>query len=156
MAKRSAGILVFRRTKSILEVFLVHPGGPFFFRKDKGAWTIPKGECEPGEDPFSTARREFNEETGFTIEGDYIDLGQIRQQGGKYVRAWAIEADFDPAKLRSNTFKLGNREFPEVDRGEWCTLERAREALNSGQVALLDRLVEKTGPIQDTSPNRAI
>ena len=141
MAKHSAGILVFRRTNGELEVFLVHPGGPFFFRKDKGAWTIPKGECEPGEDPFSGAKREFNEETGFAIEGEYIELGQIRQQGGKLVRAWAIEGDFDPARLKSNTFMLGNRVFPEVDRGAWYTLDRAREALNAGQVALLDRLV---------------
>ena len=141
MPKRSAGILVFRRTNGRLEVFLVHPGGPFFFRKDKGAWTIPKGECEPGEDAFSTAKREFNEETGFTIEGSYIELGHIRQQGGKLVQAWAIESDLDPAQLKSNTFTLNGRVFPEVDRGAWYSLDRAREALNVGQVRLLDRLV---------------
>ena len=142
MAKRSAGILVFRRTSgAALEVFLVHPGGPFFSRRDEGAWTIPKGECEPGEEPFATAKREFNEETGFTVDGEFIELGQIRQQGGKIVTAWAIEGDLDPAKLKSNTFELNGRVFPEVDRGTWFTLDRASVALNPGQVTLLDRLV---------------
>ena len=143
MPKRSAGILVFRRTNAVLEVFLVHPGGPFWIRKDKGAWTIPKGACEPGEEPFSTAQRKFNEETGFTIEGDFIELGQIRQQGGKLVVAWAIERDLDPSKLKSNMFSLDDREFPEVDRGDWFSLDRAREAINQGQVPLLERLVAK-------------
>ena len=143
MVKRSAGILVFRRTNGVLEVFLVHPGGPFFSRRDKGAWTIPKGECEPGEQPFDTAKREFNEETGFTVDGEFIQLGQIRQQGGKYVTAWAIESDLDPAKLKSNTFDLNGRVFPEVDRGAWFTIARAMEAINSGQSTLLDRLQTK-------------
>ena len=146
MAKRSVGILVFRRRNGALEVFLVHPGGPFFSRRDKGAWTIPKGECEPGEDPFDTAKREFKEETGFTAEGEFIALGQIRQQGGKYVQAWAIEGDFDPADLRSNTFELNGRVFPEVDRGAWFTVEGASVALNLGQVALLERLSSELRP----------
>ncbi len=141
MPKRSAGIMAFRRTSGALEVFLVHPGGPFFFRRDHGAWTIPKGECEPGEEPFTTARREFKEETGFDVDGTYLELGHIRQQGGKVVTAWALETDFDAAKLKSNTFMIGNREFPEVDRGAWCSVQRAREALNPGQVALVDRLL---------------
>ena len=138
--------MVFRRTHGLLEVFLVHPGGPFFSRRDKGAWTIPKGECEPGEQPFDTAKREFNEETGFNIDGEYIELGQIRQQGGKYVTAWAIEGDLDPAKLKSNTFTLNGRVFPEVDRGAWLSVELAREAINAGQSTLLDRLCAKFGP----------
>ena len=140
MVKRSAGILVFRRIAGELEVFLVHPGGPFFSRRDKGAWTIPKGECEPGEQPFDTARREFLEETGFIIDGEYLELGQIRQQGGKYVTAWAIEGDLDPAKLKSNTFTLNGRTFPEVDRGAWFQIGPAKEAINPGQSTLIDRL----------------
>ena len=138
--KRSAGILVFRRTSGVVELFLVHPGGPFFSRRDQGAWTIPKGECEPGEDPFDTAKREFREETGFLIDGEFIELGQIRQQGGKYVQAWAFEGDLDPSKLTSNTFTLNGRVFPEVDRGAWYSVEGAKLALNAGQVTLVDRL----------------
>lgn len=145
MPKRSAGIMAFRRTSGALEVFLVHPGGPFFFRRDKGAWTIPKGECEPGEEMFATAKREFKEETGFNVDGTYLELGHIRQPGGKIVTAWAIEAEFDSSDLKSNTFMIGNREFPEVDRGAWCSVERARQALNLGQVALIDRLEQALG-----------
>ena len=143
MPKRSAGLLVFRRTSDSLEVFLVHPGGPFWASKDKGSWTIPKGECDKGEDPFDTAKREFAEETGFTVEGEFIDLGEIRQPGGKLVHAWAIEGDFDAANLKSNTFMLGEREFPEVDRGDWFAIEHANAAINTGQVELLARLVAK-------------
>ena len=140
MPSRSAGILVFRRKSSDFEVFLVHPGGPFWASKDKGAWSIPKGECDASEDPFTTAKREFVEETGFTVEGEFIELGSIRQPGGKLVHAWAIAGDFDPALLKSNTFSLNGREYPEVDRGCWFTLAGAREAINAGQVALLHRL----------------
>ena len=140
MVKRSAGILVYRQTHGLLEVFLVHPGGPFFSRRDKGAWTIPKGECEPGEDPFDTAKREFAEETGFAVNGEYIELGQIRQRAGKIVHGWAIEGDFDPKNLTSNTFELNGRIFPEVDRGSWYPLDQAKEAINPGQIPFFDRL----------------
>jgi predicted NUDIX family NTP pyrophosphohydrolase len=147
MKKRSAGLLVFRRANGVVEVFLVHPGGPIWAKKDKGAWSIPKGEIGPDEDPFATAKREFAEETGFTVEGNVISLGEIRQSGGKLVQAWAIEGDFDPSMLKSNTFMFQGREFPEVDRGEWFSLDRAREAANAGQVPFLDRLQSALGPI---------
>jgi predicted NUDIX family NTP pyrophosphohydrolase len=143
MPRRSAGLLVLRRTGETLEVFLVHPGGPFWAQKDKGAWSIPKGECEKTEEPFETAKREFLEETGFAIEGEFVDLGEIRQPGGKLVHAWAIAGDFDPANLKSNTFMLGDQEFPEVDRGEWFSIERAKDHINQGQIPLLDRLAAK-------------
>lgn len=143
MPKRSAGLLAFRRTSGALEVFLVHPGGPFWARKDAGAWTIPKGELEPNEDPLTTAKREFSEETGFAVEGELYELGNIRQPGGKLVEAWAFEGDFDAGELKSNMFTLGDQEFPEVDRGEWFGLEKAREAINAGQVAFLDRLAAR-------------
>jgi predicted NUDIX family NTP pyrophosphohydrolase len=128
----------------------VHPGGPFWARRDVGAWSIPKGECEPDEDPLNTARREFQEELGIAPpDGQLRDLGEIRQKGGKLVRAWALEGDLDAAAILSNTFPLqwpprSNRwiQVPEVDRAEWFTLEAARERINPGQVALLDRLAE--------------
>ena len=147
MPKVSAGLLVFKRTAGGLEVFLVHPGGPFFARKDAGAWSIPKGECDPGEDPFATAQREFTEETGFTVEGEFVSLGEVRQSSAKIVKAWAIEGDFDASKLTSNTFEMEYppdsgrmREFPEVDRGAWFTLDQARVALNKGQQPLIAKL----------------
>ena len=127
MPKRSAGLLAYRK-KDALEVFLVHPGGPLWTSKDAGAWSIPKGEYGPDEEPLTAARREFIEETGFTIEGEFIDLGEIRQAGGKLVHAWAIEADVDPSQVKSNTFVFQGREFPEIDRAAWFSLEGAREA----------------------------
>jgi predicted NUDIX family NTP pyrophosphohydrolase len=139
MPKRSAGLLLFRK-REVLEVFLVHPGGPFWTRKDAGAWSIPKGEYEAGEEPFDTARREFLEETGFAVDGEFIDLGEIRQPGGKLVKAWAVEGDFDAALLKSNTFVLNGQEHPEVDRGEWFTIEGAKSKINAGQLPFLDRL----------------
>jgi predicted NUDIX family NTP pyrophosphohydrolase len=144
MPKFSAGILLFRR-KPHLEVFLVHPGGPFWAKKD--AWSIPKGEYEPGEDPLAAARREFAEETGAPIDGDFVALGQIRQPSGKQVTAWAVEGDFDPAKLASNLClvewppRSGKEiEIPEVDRGAWFTVDAARKRIFRGQGTLLDRL----------------
>ena len=143
--KTSAGILLYRRAPGGLEVFLIHPGGPFWAKKDK--WSIPKGEYEPDEDPLAAARREFQEETGSPIDGDFLHLGQIRQPSGKQVTAWAVEGDFDPSTLVSNTCQIewpprsGRQiEVPEADRGAWFSLESARTKIFQGQEALLDRL----------------
>jgi predicted NUDIX family NTP pyrophosphohydrolase len=151
MPKFSAGILLYRRNP-LVEVFLVHPGGPFWAKKD--AWSIPKGEYESGEDPLAAARREFQEETGSALavdrpEGDFLALGQIRQPSGKQVTAWAVEGDFDPARLVSNTClvewppRSGKEiEIPEVDRGAWFSVDAARKKIFRGQGTLLDRLME--------------
>lgn len=147
MAQTSAGLLFFRHRPSGIEVLLVHPGGPFWARKDLGAWSVPKGEILPGEDPLAAARREVAEETGFDTSGEPASLGQVKQAGGKIVHAWALEADADPSQLRSNTFQLewprgsGNlREFPEVDRAAWFELPEARRRILKGQLPLLDAL----------------
>jgi predicted NUDIX family NTP pyrophosphohydrolase len=150
MPARSAGILLHRRRGDELEVLLVHPGGPFWARRDAGAWSIPKGEHEPGEDPLAAARREFAEELGMPApEGPVEDLGEVRQKGGKLVHAWALAGDLDAGATASNTFELewpprsGKLiEVPEVDRAEWFSLERAREKINPAQAELLDRLSE--------------
>jgi predicted NUDIX family NTP pyrophosphohydrolase len=146
MPKRSAGVLLFRRSSPV-DVFLVHPGGPFWREKDAAAWTIPKGEYEPGEEPLAAARREFQEETGFPVEGEFLPLGEITQASGKIVTAWAIEGDCDPALLVSNTCRVewpprtGRMiEIPEVDRGAWFSIAEAREKIFTAQRALLDRL----------------
>jgi predicted NUDIX family NTP pyrophosphohydrolase len=136
----SAGLLVFRRRGESLEVFLVHPGGPFWARKDDGAWSIPKGEINPGEDPFAAARREFSEETGLTMDGDFVRLAPVKQKSGKIVHAWAVRGDADPATITSNTFTHNGREYPEVDRAAWFSLAEARRKLLPGQVPLLDEL----------------
>lgn len=150
MAKRSAGLLMYRRRNSALEVFLVHPGGPFWAKKDLGAWSIPKGEYLDGEEPLEVAQREFREETGFTPPGAFLELGESKQTGGKIVNAWAFEGDFDPAKLRSNTIMMEwpphsgrHIEVPEVDRGAWYSIEEARRRLLTGQRTFLDRLPHK-------------
>lgn len=147
MAKRSAGLLMYRRTSGDLEVFLVHPGGPLWAGKDKGAWTLPKGEYERDENSLAAARREFEEETGFQATGEFLDLGTIRQKSGKLVTGWAFEGDCDPAKLISNTCEIewpprsGRRlEIPEVDRGRWFSIEGAREYIREEQQPLLDNL----------------
>jgi predicted NUDIX family NTP pyrophosphohydrolase len=144
--KRSAGLLMFRRRWE-LEVFLVHPGGPFWAQKD--AWTIPKGEYDPPEEPLDAALREFQEETGFTPHGPFIPLGETRQPSGKIVTAWAFEGDCDPASLVSNTCMVewpprsGKQlEIPEVDRGAWLTLDQARRKIFKGQEKFLDRLAQ--------------
>lgn len=146
MVGRSAGILMFRR-KERLEVLLVHPGGPFFVRKDLGAWSIPKGEYDDSEDPLTAARREFAEETGQAVEGDFLPLTAIKQKGGKEVLAWAVEGDIDVAKVSSNTFELEwpprtgkMQKFPEIDRAEWFDLDTARTKINERQVSLLDEV----------------
>lgn len=147
MPKHSAGLLLYRRREGILEVFLVHPGGPFWAKKDLGAWSIPKGEYTPGEDPLEAARREFAEETGCSAEGPFIPLTPLKQPSGKIISAWAVEGDCDAAKIRSNTFTLEwpprsgkQQEFPEVDRAGWFTLEAAKEKIIKSQVGFLEEL----------------
>ncbi len=147
--KESAGILLYRRVNGRLEVLLVHPGGPFWINKDAGAWTIPKGEIDPGEDPLACALRELYEETGLAFDGPVTPLPAVTQKGGKRVRAWAAEADFDPAALTSVTFDMEwpptsgkRRVFPEVDRAEWFDLPAARAKINAAQAALLDALAD--------------
>jgi predicted NUDIX family NTP pyrophosphohydrolase len=147
MPKTSAGLLPFRWRATRLEVFLVHPGGPFWTKKDQHAWSIAKGEVEPEEDLLATARREFAEETGLSIDGPTIRLTPLRQTGGKLVHAWAIEADLDAASIRSNLFAIewpprsGRiREFPEVDRASWFELHEARRRIHKGQIGFLDEL----------------
>jgi predicted NUDIX family NTP pyrophosphohydrolase len=142
MAKQSAGLLLYRTKNDFLEVFLVHPGGPFWKNKDKGAWSIPKGEFT-GEPPLEAAKRELKEETGFTVKGPFIELLPIKQKGGKWVYAWAAEADVDPKKVKSNTFMLGAKEFPEVDRADWFDVEEAKEKILEAQARLIDELVRK-------------
>lgn len=154
-AKRSAGILLYRLVAGAPKVLLVHPGGPYWARRDLGAWTIPKGELEEGESAADCALRELGEELGAAPAvslADLVELGSVRQKAGKVVEAWAAEADFDPAQLRSNTFALewpprsgSEREFPEVDRAEWFVPERAREKILSAQAPFLDRLLEHLG-----------
>jgi predicted NUDIX family NTP pyrophosphohydrolase len=150
MPERSAGILLYRVDDRGLEVLLVHPGGPFFARKDDGAWGIPKGLYEDDEEPLAAARREFAEELGSPCPGGRaLDLGEIRQKNGKRVTAWALEGDLDADAITSNTFTIewpprsGRRqEFPEIDRAGWFTLDAARVKILAAQAPLLDRLAE--------------
>ena len=140
MPKTSAGLLLYRRGNDGLEVFLVHPGGPFWARKDDGAWSIPKGEFVPGEDPLDAARREFTEETSLTAAGDFVPLQPLKQPGGKVVHAWAVQSDADPARVRSNSFVLKGREYPEIDRAAWFGMAEARKKILRGQTGFLDQL----------------
>ena len=153
MPAASAGILLYRRRAEQVEVLLVHPGGPFWSRRDAGAWSIPKGEHAADEDPLAAARREFAEELGVEPpDSPAEDLDEVRQKGGKRVHAWALEGDLDAAAIESNTFELewpprsGRRiEVPEVDRAEWFALEQAREKINPAQAEFLDRLARTAG-----------
>jgi predicted NUDIX family NTP pyrophosphohydrolase len=145
--KKSAGVLLFREANGRREVLLVHPGGPFWAKKDAGAWSIPKGEIGEGEDPLAAARREFEEETGARPTGEAVALEPRRQPGGKLVYAWAVRGDLDPAAVKSNTFSMewpprsGRRqEFPEIDRAAWFTLDEARGKILKGQAPFLDDL----------------
>ena len=150
---------MYRRHGDGIEVFLVHPGGPFWTNKDAGAWSIPKGECEADEDPLAAARREFEEETGFTADGDFRALTPVKAGAQKIVEAWSFEGDADPSVLRSNTFSLewpphsGTiQRFPEVDRGAWFGLSEARRKLVKGQVPLINELEQQlTGTRPDAN-----
>jgi predicted NUDIX family NTP pyrophosphohydrolase len=148
--KESAGILMYRYCASTLEIFLVHPGGPFWKNKDVGAWSIPKGEFDKSEDSLEAAKREFHEETGFAVNGSFIALGPVRQPGGKLVHAFAVEGDCQAESIKSNLFSIewpprsGRRmEFPEVDRAAWFSIELASEKILKSQLILLDELQRK-------------
>ena len=148
MAKKSAGLLLYRKDGDSVEVFLVHPGGPFWAKKDEGAWSIPKGEFVDGEEALEAAKREFQEETGFAVKGRFEALEPVKQASGKIVYAWAIEGDIDSSAIRSNNFSMewppGSkkiREFPEVDRGGWFALATARQKILTGQSPLLEELL---------------
>ncbi|HEY3621545.1 MAG TPA: NUDIX domain-containing protein [Roseiarcus sp.] len=165
MPKLSAGILLFRRRPSGVEVMLVHPGGPFWAKKDSGAWSIPKGLADEGEDLLAAAKREFLEETGIAVDGEFLDLGAHKQPSGKTIAAWACEGDFDLALLKSNTFAIEwpprsgrMAEFPEVDRAAWYSLDEALEKINKGQrpiiaaaleAAALDRMADSSRKTED-------
>jgi predicted NUDIX family NTP pyrophosphohydrolase len=143
----SAGILLYRIRGGALEVFLVHPGGPYWHNKDLGAWSIPKGLLEEGDDELAAAKREFEEETGSPVDGEFIALGSLKQPSGKSVHAWAVEGDIDASSIESNTFAMEwpprsgkMQEFPEVDRGGWFTLAAARARMLNGQRGFLERL----------------
>jgi predicted NUDIX family NTP pyrophosphohydrolase len=147
----SAGILLFRQRGSDVEVLLGHPGGPFWKKKDLGAWSIPKGLITVGEPPLDAAKREFTEETGYTPQGKFIPLGDARQPGGKIVHVWAVEGDWNSENLKSNMFEMewpprsGKRQsFPELDRAAWFALPAARERILKGQVVFLARLIDAT------------
>ena len=153
--KKSAGILVYRLHSGELEVFLVHPGGPFWKNKDDGAWSIPKGEYTDEEDPLEAAKREFEEETGIECSGKFIMLDPIKQKGGKIVSAWALEKDMDAKSIKSNLFsmewppKSGKmQEFPEVDKAAWFGLNDAKQKINPSQAALIDQLTGKLNSLK--------
>lgn len=152
MAKKSAGLIMYRIRDRQLEILLVHPGGPFWARKDLGSWSIPKGEYSGDEDPLEVAKREFFEETGFEAQGDFRELASIRQPGGKVVRAWAFQGDCDASALRSNLFSMEwppgsgkQAEFPEVDRAEWFGIDLCRQKILKGQIGLIDQLCALLG-----------
>lgn len=149
MSVHSGGILLFRLKNNRLEVMLVHPGGPFWSRKDEGAWSIPKGLFEENESPLDAAKREFREETGFEVEGEFIGLGELRQPSRKMVHAWALEKDLDETKVVSNNFSMEwprksgiVREYPEIDKAVWFDINVAKRKIQTGQVGFLDRLTE--------------
>lgn len=147
MRKQSAGILLYRKNVNSLQVFLVHPGGPFFINKDDGSWSVPKGEFLDDEDPLEAAKREFEEETGKVITGKFIALNPVTQKGGKTVQAWAVEGDIDPAIIKSNHFEIEwpprsgkQKTFPEIDRAAWFDLDIARVKINPAQAGFIDEL----------------
>jgi predicted NUDIX family NTP pyrophosphohydrolase len=162
MVRQSAGVLVYRRKAGRVEVFLIHPGGPFWAKKDEGAWSIPKGQFTPEEDPLHAARREFEEETGFSLAGDFRPLSPVRQAGGKIVHAWAVEGDCDAAAIKSNTFSIewppraGHLQtFPEADRAGWFNLVDARRKILKSQLPLLQQLHDLLHNQSDTSPSES-
>jgi predicted NUDIX family NTP pyrophosphohydrolase len=150
--KVSAGLLVFRRHRGELQVLLVHPGGPFWANRGAGVWSIPKGEIDPAETLLDAARREFHEETGFTVDGEFLPLTPVRQRSGKVIHAWAVQGEWDPARLRSNTFSLEwpprsgeTRQFPEVDRAAWLSIPDALQRIVPGQAVLVRELESLVG-----------
>jgi len=152
MAKQSAGVLLYRKISDQLQVFLVHPGGPFYINKDNGSWSIPKGEFLDDEDPLVAAKREFFEETGQAIDGNFIRLAPIQQKGGKRVYAWAIEGDINHETIASNTFEMEwpprsgkNKSFPEIDRAGWFSVDEAKVKINAAQMGLVEELVVSVG-----------
>jgi predicted NUDIX family NTP pyrophosphohydrolase len=154
MAKTSAGLLLFRESAAGLEVLLVHPGGPFWAKKDDGAWSIPKGEFGADEEALTAAKREFEEEIGAPPTGDFIPLEPLKQPGGKLVFAWALQGDFDTGQLKSNMFSMEwppksgrKQEFPEIDRAGWFPIETARTKILKGQAGLLDQLLDRCGRV---------
>jgi predicted NUDIX family NTP pyrophosphohydrolase len=155
MAKISAGVVMYRLQRGKIEALLVHLGGPFWAKKDAGAWFVPKGEVVAGEDEFAAAKREFEEETGIKPQGQFLPLGKVRHKSGKTVVAWAFEGTCDPLSIKSNTFTIewpprsGNQQkFPEVDRAEWFTMEAAKEKIHRDEFELLKRLEENLGKNQ--------
>jgi predicted NUDIX family NTP pyrophosphohydrolase len=152
LAKLSAGVVLFRKRPTGLQALLVHPGGPFWKKKDLGAWSIPKGEYTEPEDPLVAAKREFAEETGIQLDGDFLPLGSFKQPSGKMISAWALEGDCSVADIRSNTFTIEwppksgrQQEFPEIDRAQWFDLAEAQKRILRGQVAILDHLKSQLG-----------
>ena len=148
--KKSAGILLYRLRNKQCEVFLVHPGGPFWKNKDLGSWSIPKGEFDDSEDPLAAAQREFEEETGIACTGEFIPLEPVRQKSGKRVFAWALEMDIDPGSIKSNLFSMEwppksgqSKEFPEIDKGQWFDPVEAKQKINSYQSPLIDQLLQE-------------
>lgn len=147
MTKKSAGLLMYRWRRGVPEVLLVHPGGPFWAKKDEGSWSIPKGEYEPGEDPLEVAKREFQEETGYQATGEFIPLTSRKQPSGKVITAWAFEGDCDASAVKSNTFSMEwpprsgkQKEFPEIDRAGWFTIQMGKEKILKGQAGFLEEL----------------
>jgi predicted NUDIX family NTP pyrophosphohydrolase len=156
MSKKSAGLLMYRRHNGELEVMLVHPGGPFWAKKDLSSWSVPKGEYTNDEEPFEVAKREFQEETGFKAEGKFIALTPIKQPGGKLITVWAFEGNCDASKIKSNTFKMEwpprsgkQQEFPEVDRAGWFKIAVAKKKILKGQTGFIDELYKTL--VGDTS-----
>lgn len=150
MAKQSAGILLYRLKNNVLQVFLVHPGGPFWKNKDEGAWSVPKGEFDDNEDALTATKREFLEETGQSIDGQFIKLNPIKQKSGKTVQAWAVEGDMDETSISSNTFMLEwppksskMIEIPEIDKAGWFDTETAKQKINPAQAAFIEELIRK-------------
>ena len=150
MASKSAGILLYRIKDKVLEVLLVHPGGPFWKNKDAGSWSIPKGEFDESEKPFDAALREMREEVGLELKGNFIELTPVKQKSGKLVYAWALGHDFDPSEIKSNTFEIEwppksgkKKEFPEIDRAEWYDVKTASKKIIAAQIGLLDELRKK-------------
>jgi predicted NUDIX family NTP pyrophosphohydrolase len=149
MGKTSAGILLYRKKKQAIEVLLVHPGGPFWKNKDEGAWTIPKGEADADENLLATAIREFYEETGISLKGNFVELQPVKQKSGKLVYAWALEGEMDADNIKSNSFEIEwpvrsgrYQSFPEIDKASWFNIKKAEEKINPAQIGLLTQLAE--------------